>query len=50
VAVAGGFTYRARKSNITIQRDEAGAVIKIGAALDTPVRPGDVIDVPERFF
>lgn len=50
IAVAGGFTYRARKSKITIQREEAGDVVKVAAALDTPVKPGDVIEVPERFF
>lgn len=50
VAVAGGFTYRARKSKITIQREDNGNIVKFGAALDTPVRPGDVIEVPERFF
>src|SRR5262245_19893832 len=51
IAVAGGFTYRARKSRITIQREgDAGDVVKLGAELDTPVKPGDVIEVPERFF
>jgi len=51
VAVAGGFTYRARKSKITIQREkDGGDVVRVAAELDTPVQPGDVIEVPERFF
>ena len=50
IAVAGGFTYRARQSKITIQRDKDGDVVKLAAALDTPIKPGDVIQVPERFF
>jgi protein involved in polysaccharide export with SLBB domain len=51
IAVAGGFTYRARKSKITIQREkDGGDVVKVAAELDTPVQPGDVIEVAERFF
>jgi protein involved in polysaccharide export with SLBB domain len=50
IAVAGGFTYRARKGKITIQREDQGNAVKISAAMETLVKPGDVIDVPERFF
>jgi polysaccharide export outer membrane protein len=45
-ALAGGYTYRARDSAATIER--GGCVM--GTGPDTPVRPGDVIRVPERFF
>ena len=45
-ALAGGFTYRARESAATIER----GACTMGAGPDTPVLPGDVIRVPERFF
>ena len=48
VAIAGGYTYRASRSRITIQR--AGAPKEEPATEDAPVFPGDVIRVPERFF
>jgi protein involved in polysaccharide export with SLBB domain len=50
VAIAGGFTYRARENDFYIQRMENGRHIKMDADQDTPVRPGDVITVRERFF
>jgi len=50
VAVAGGFTYRARKGRIMIKRESETDTIEITAEMDTPVQPGDVIEVPERFF
>ena len=46
VAMAGGFTYRAVEDEFVIQRDGQA----ISAGKDTPVRPGDVIEVAERFF
>ncbi len=48
VAVAGGYTYRASRTHITIQR--AGAPKEEPASEDTPVYPGDIVRVPERFF
>jgi polysaccharide export outer membrane protein len=50
VAVAGGFTYRARKNRITIQRGKDDDQVELEADDDTQIRPGDVIEVPERFF
>lgn len=50
VAVAGGFTYRARKTRVSITRVVAGEKQRIEATAETPVLPGDVIEVPERFF
>jgi len=50
VAVAGGFTYRARKGRIKIKRESEDETIELTAEMDTPVQPGDVIEVPERFF
>lgn len=46
VAMAGGFTYRAVEEEFVIQRDGRA----IAARKETPVRPGDVIEVNERFF
>lgn len=46
VAMAGGFTYRAVVDDFVIQRDGQA----IAAGKETPVYPGDVIEVDERFF
>jgi polysaccharide export outer membrane protein len=48
VAIASGYTYRASRTRITIQR--SGAPKEEPATEDTLVFPGDVIRVPERFF
>ena len=49
VALAGGYTYRARQSKVRIT-----SVGTRGGARDaeptSPVLPGDVIEVPERYF
>lgn len=50
VAVAGGFTYRARKNRIKIVRMEGETTREFEAELEEPVLPGDMIEVPERFF
>ena len=47
VALAGGFTYRADEDDLWITR-AGGAREK--ASQTTIVRPGDVVEVPERFF
>jgi len=49
VAVAGGYTYRARKDQMVVVRGgENGQEIQ--AQESTPVLPGDIIRVPERLF
>jgi polysaccharide export outer membrane protein len=48
VAIAGGYTYRASRTRITIQR--VGAPHEEPAKENDPVYPGDIIRVPERFF
>jgi polysaccharide export outer membrane protein len=50
VALAGGYTYRARTSKVTITRTVDDSQLEIRATADTLVMPGDVIEVPERFF
>lgn len=50
VAMAGGFTYRARTSKVRIIRANDPSRTPQDADKDTPVMPGDVIEVPERYF
>jgi polysaccharide export outer membrane protein len=50
VAVAGGYTYRARKGRFKIIRETEVSRREIRAKPDTPVLPGDVIEIAERFF
>lgn len=51
VAMAGGFSYRAKKSEVEIKRGgDAAQTAWQEANPDTIVFPGDVIRVPERFF
>jgi polysaccharide export outer membrane protein len=50
VALAGGFTYRARQNRLYILRGAEQAREKIPATQETVVLPGDIIEVPERFF
>ncbi|WP_417910069.1 SLBB domain-containing protein [Candidatus Electronema sp. PJ] len=51
VSLAGGFTNIASQSRVKINRSANGKkqVLK-SVDLDTPVRPDDVIEVPESFF
>lgn len=51
VALAGGFTYRAREGSFYLLRtDPAGRKVKLEGDQETAVLPGDVITVRERFF
>jgi polysaccharide export outer membrane protein len=50
VAIAGGFTRRASKSNVTIKRFFAKSTEEEYVTEDTLVEPGDVLRVPERWF
>lgn len=49
ISLAGGFGYRAAKDEVMIKRGGSGAqsVIVTGSQA---VTPGDIIEVPERFF
>lgn len=49
VALAGGFTYRAKTDGVTVQRGGANTP-PVGVNPDTQILPGDIISVPERFF
>jgi polysaccharide export outer membrane protein len=50
LSLAGGYTYRARKDGMTVIRDADPARNAILVTETTPVGPGDVIYVPERWF
>lgn len=50
IALAGGFTYRARTSSVIIRRTKDGVVSEQNSDLDSAVLPGDVIEVRERYF
>lgn len=50
IALSGGYTYRAREDRVLIIRAEDPERTKQSGSLDTSVSPGDIIEVPERFF
>ena len=50
IAIAGGFTRRANKARITIQRFNQMQGMEETVTEDSPVGPGDIIRVPERWF
>lgn len=51
VALAGGFTYRAREGSFYLDRhEENGKTVRLDATPETSVQPGDVITVRERFW
>jgi protein involved in polysaccharide export with SLBB domain len=50
VSLAGGYTYRARKDRMTVMHNADPDRIAVPATETTPVGPGDVIFVPERWF
>lgn len=51
VALAGGFTYRAREDQFYLNRNsDGGGKKQIDATPNSDVEPGDVITVRERYF
>ncbi len=50
VVLAGGYTPRARQGRLLIIRLVNGQKTELEGNDDTPVLPGDIIRVPERFF
>jgi polysaccharide export outer membrane protein len=50
VAIAGGFTPRADKRKIELTRNAPGQSFKGDVPLNYPLRPGDTIQVKERWF
>jgi protein involved in polysaccharide export with SLBB domain len=49
VVLGGDFTYRADKDDILLRRGGSNTP-PVQATLDTPIQPGDIIEVTERFF
>ncbi|MGE0152925.1 MAG: polysaccharide biosynthesis/export family protein [Reyranellaceae bacterium] len=51
VAIGGGYTYRARENNFIVRRPSGeGRVTQLAATADTPLLPGDIVTVRERYF
>ena len=50
VAIAGGYTFRARKDSFKITRAAGPDKQKDDMGGTTPILPGDVIEVPKRLF
>jgi polysaccharide biosynthesis/export protein len=50
VAIAGGFTPRAYHTDVVISRAVGGQTVRTTVPVTTPVRPGDTINVNERWF
>ncbi|HEY1941805.1 MAG TPA: polysaccharide biosynthesis/export family protein [Roseiarcus sp.] len=50
VAVAGGFTPRGAQSSVDLTRMIDGRAVTASVPITFPVRPGDTIQVRERFF
>ena len=48
IALAGGFTYRAKRSSMTISRSDNGPRRSIDATGE--ILPGDILTIHERFF
>jgi polysaccharide biosynthesis/export protein len=50
VAIAGGFTPRAFRRGIIINRNLNGRVMRMAVPITFPLRPGDTVNVQERWF
>ena len=50
IAIAGGFGPRADKSKVTLTRNQNGQQLKATIGLNYPLRPGDTLRIPERWF
>lgn len=50
VAIAGGFSPRAKRDVVTVTHTEAGAAMRAVVPLGTPLSPGDTVYVGERWF
>lgn len=50
VAIAGGYTYRAEQDYAEVTRQHEGRIIHGEATPNTPIYPGDTINIVERYF
>ncbi|MBX9711517.1 MAG: polysaccharide export protein [Xanthobacteraceae bacterium] len=50
VAIAGGFSPRAFRTTVTITRTDANGASRVSVPMGTLLRPGDTVQVSERWF
>jgi polysaccharide export outer membrane protein len=50
VAIAGGFSPRARRDSVTLTHTDASGPMRAVVPLGTPLSPGDTVQVGERWF
>lgn len=50
VARAGGFTYRAKKTEVFVKHEGGASEERVKLTGDLPIQPGDTIRVGERYF
>jgi polysaccharide export outer membrane protein len=50
VAIAGGFSPRARRDQVTLTHTDSQGTLRVTAPLGTPLSPGDTVLVGERWF
>jgi polysaccharide export outer membrane protein len=50
IAIAGGFTPRAAKDRVTVTRKVQGTAARYSLPPRYPIRPGDTLEVAERWF
>jgi polysaccharide export outer membrane protein len=50
VAIAGGFSPRARRDRVTLTHTDTGGSSRVVVPLGTPINPGDTVLVGERWF
>jgi len=50
VAIAGGFTPRAARRSVIVNRSYNGQQMRMAVPLTYPLRPGDTVSVQERWF
>jgi polysaccharide biosynthesis/export protein len=50
VAIAGGFSPRAKRDRVTITHTDARGTVRVTVPLGTPLSPGDTVVVGERWF
>jgi len=50
IAIAGGFTPRAFRRTIVVTRTASGVATRMTVPLNFPLRPGDTLNVQERWF
>jgi len=50
VAIAGGFTPRARRDYVTLTHTDTSGISRIVVPMGTPIGPGDTLQIGERWF